>query len=43
MMPGLTTTTALSLLTGLTLSPAPDKAIAVILAAYVASVTAGSR
>jgi putative tricarboxylic transport membrane protein len=43
MMPGLTTTTALSLLTGLTFSLAPDKAIAVILAAYVGSVTGGSR
>jgi putative tricarboxylic transport membrane protein len=43
MMPGLTTTTALSLLTGLTFSLSPDKAIAVILAAYVGSVTGGSR
>ena len=43
MMPGLTTTTALSLLTGLTFTLAPDKAIAVILAAYVGSVTGGSR
>lgn len=43
MMPGLTTTTALSLLTGLTFSLAPDKAIAVILGAYVGSVTGGSR
>jgi putative tricarboxylic transport membrane protein len=43
MMPGLTTTTALSLLTGLTFSLAPDKAIAVILAAYVGSVTGGSH
>ena len=43
MMPGLTTTTALSLLTGLTFSLAPEKAIAVILGAYVGSVTGGSR
>ncbi len=43
MMPGLTTTTALSLLTGLTFSLAPDKAIAVIISAYVGSVTGGSR
>jgi putative tricarboxylic transport membrane protein len=43
MMPGLTTTTALSLLTGLTFTLSPDKAIAVILAAYVGSVTGGSR
>jgi putative tricarboxylic transport membrane protein len=43
MMPGLTTTTALSLLTGLTFFLAPEKAIAVILGAYVGSVTGGSR
>ncbi|MFB3816479.1 MAG: tripartite tricarboxylate transporter permease [Candidatus Methylomirabilales bacterium] len=43
MMPGLTTTTALSLLTGLTFSLAPEKAIAVVLGAYVGSVTGGSR
>ncbi len=43
MMPGLTTTTALSLLTGLTFTLAPEKAIAVILGAYVGSVTGGSR
>jgi putative tricarboxylic transport membrane protein len=43
MMPGLTTTTALSLLTGLTFSLSPEKAIAVVLGAYVGSVTGGSR
>lgn len=43
MMPGLTTTTALSLLTGLTFTLAPQNAIAVILGAYVGSVTGGSR
>src|SRR5512138_479216 len=43
MMPGLTTTTAMSLLTGLTFTLAPDKAIAVVIAAYVGSVTGGSR
>jgi putative tricarboxylic transport membrane protein len=37
MMPGLTTTTALSLLTGLTFSLSPEKAIAVVLGAYVGS------
>ena len=35
--------TALSLLTGLTFSLAPEKAIAVVLGAYVGSVTGGSR
>ena len=43
MMPGLTTTTALSLLTGLTFTLSPANAIAVIIGAYVGSVTGGSR
>ena len=43
MMPGLTTTTALSLLTGLTYVLAPHQAIAIIIGAYVGSVTGGSR
>lgn len=43
MMPGLTTTTAMSLLTGLTFTLPPERAIAVVLGAYVGSVTGGSR
>jgi putative tricarboxylic transport membrane protein len=43
MMPGLTTTTALSLLTGLTFTLSPANAIAVLIGAYVGSVTGGSR
>ncbi|HET8680112.1 MAG TPA: tripartite tricarboxylate transporter permease [bacterium] len=43
MMPGLTTTTALSLLTGLTFSLPAERAIAVLMGAYVGSVTGGSR
>lgn len=43
MMPGLTTTTALSLLTGITFTLSPANAIAVIIGAYVGSVTGGSR
>lgn len=43
MMPGLTTTTALSLLTGLTFKLGPERAIAVLMGAFVGSVTGGSR
>jgi putative tricarboxylic transport membrane protein len=43
MLPGLTATMALSLLTGLTFGLPADRAIAVLIATYVGAITGGSR
>lgn len=43
LMPGLTTTAALSLLTGLTFHLGPEPAIGILIGAYIGSVTGGSR
>jgi putative tricarboxylic transport membrane protein len=43
MLPGLTATMALSLLTGLTFGLSPERALAVLIPTYVGAITGGSR